>query len=103
VDPDVVIFWGALIRDGLITPGQCDGTTDTTRTSYALAGVFGSASRYSVNDYESVADQVINGDVTNWLDKVGIPSFYVILDDYEDTDWRNNLAGVQAVLAYYAD
>lgn len=32
-----------------------------------------------------------------------IPSFFVLLDDYEETDWRNNLEGVQAVLAYYAN
>jgi len=103
VDPDLVIIWGALIRDGLIAPGQCEGASDTTRTSYALAGVFSSASGYSVNDWEITADQVVNGDASNWLDKVGIPSFFVILDDYVDTDWRNNLAGVQAILAYYAN
>lgn len=103
VDPDVVIIWGALFRDGLIAPGQCDRATDTTRTSYALAGVFGSASGYAISDYESAADQVINGDISNWLDKVGIPSFFVLLDGYEDIDWRNNLEGVRAILAYYAN
>lgn len=103
IDPVAVIFWEARFKDGLISPGKCGGVSDTTRDSYALAGVFGSASHYPVADYEEEADQVINGDANNWLDSVGIPSIAVILDQYENPDWANNLEGVRAVLAYHAN
>jgi hypothetical protein len=103
IDPVTVIIWEALFKDGLISPGQCDSATNTTRTSFALAGVYGSASGYAVDNYEVEANQTINGDANNWLDKVGIPNFAVLLDKYEDPAWSKNLEGVRAVIAYHAN
>ncbi len=102
IDPVVVIIWEARFKNGLISPGQCKSATSTTRASYAVAGVYGSASGYPVDNYEAEANQVINGDVNNWLDSVGIPSLAVLLDQYEEPDWTNNLEGVRAVIAHHA-
>ncbi len=99
--PVVVLFWEGRIQNGLISPGQCTSATNTTRASYAVADVYGGASGYRVSDFEALAEQTINGDVNNWLDSVGIPSFAVILEQYEDPNWTDNLNGVQALLASY--
>ncbi len=41
------------------------------------------------------------GDMTNWLAKINIPAFSVLLTNHNDTEWTKNLAGIQALLNYY--
>jgi hypothetical protein len=54
-----------------------------------------------VTDFESLTDQELNGDSTNWLDQQGIPAIAILLPDYNDMDWNRNLAGLLAVLAQH--
>lgn len=42
------------------------------------------------------------GDMVNWLAKMNIPAFSVLLTNHTDTEWDKNLAGIIAVLQHYA-
>lgn len=92
---EAIIFWEALYRDGLVSPGRCD---QRSNVSFDLAGVYGRAAGYGVEDFEIDTGQILNGDGSNWLDSVGIPAVVVLLPDYETVDWADNWAGVLAVL-----
>jgi hypothetical protein len=96
----VVVFWEARAEDGLVSPGACSGRS---QVSGGLAQMYGQASGYPVADFEDLTNQELNGDGTNWLDQQGIPAIAVLLPDYMDIDWNNNLAGIVAVLQAYTD
>ena len=97
-DPDIVIVWGARVQGGLVSPGKCGSLSSTTQTAGAQAGIYASAAGYPVADYQNETGQVINGDLTDWLERSGIPAFSVLLDQYENPDWTNTLKGVRAIL-----
>lgn len=97
--PAAVVFWEGRASNGLSAPGICE--VEQT-VSVRLAQVYGVAADYQVADFEDLTDQELNGDVTNWLDSQDIPAVAILLPTYEDPDWPNNLAGIQAVLAYTA-
>lgn len=90
-----VIFWEAKASNGLVSAGSC---SDKTLVSLNLSRIYGAASGYDVADFEGLTHQVINGDATNWLDQHGIPAIAVLLPDWTEADWENNLAGIRAVL-----
>ncbi|MCA9925241.1 MAG: protein kinase [Anaerolineales bacterium] len=92
---EAVIFWQARVQGGLVSPGSC-GTQTTV--SQAVASIYGAGAGYLVTDFESLADQEVNGDSTNWLDAQGIPAVSVLLPDYDVPDLEKNLAGVLAIL-----
>lgn len=94
-NPAAVVFWEARASDGLSTAGAC---AREPRVSQPLATTYGLAAGYPVADFEELTSQILNGDVTNWLDSEGIPSIAVLLPEYENIDWDNNLAGMLAVL-----
>lgn len=94
ITPKAVVVWGARASRGLVVPGGCG---DQTLVSAPLAAVFGFAAGYEVDEWES--DYELTGDVTNWLDKIGIPAIYVLTPDYVEPDWQDNLAGIEAVIA----
>ncbi|MCP4425444.1 MAG: protein kinase [Chloroflexi bacterium] len=99
VNAAAVIFWEARAVDGLSSPGACG---DRTLVSGRLAQIYGLAAGYPIADFENLTDQILNGDSTNWLDLQGIPAIAVLLPDYDDDDWNNNLAGMLAVLDEYS-
>ncbi len=94
-DADAVVFWEARAVNGMVSPGNC---TNGTQVSGPLANAYGPAAGYEVFDFENRTDQVLNGDGSNWLDSIGIPSIAVLLPSYEATDWPANLEGMLAVL-----
>ena len=57
---------------------------------------------YQVVDFEDLTNQELNGGSANWLDQQGLPSIAVLPGNYLTTDWREILAGMQAVLAAHA-
>jgi hypothetical protein len=65
--------------------------------------VYGIAAGYPIADFEELTNQVLNGDSTNWIDDQGIPAIAVLLPEYENVDWQNNLAGMRAIIDFYAD
>jgi hypothetical protein len=93
-----VIFWQAMVTNGLVSPGSC-GTR--SQSSEALARIYGLAAGYRIADFEQLTNQAINGDVTNWLDSQGIAAVSILLPNYTNADWNNNLAGIRAVLRAY--
>ena len=93
-----VVFWEARAANGLSSPGACG---DRSLVSGRLAQVYGLAAGYPIADFENLTDQELNGDSTNWLDLQGIPAIAILLPDYDDIDWNNNLAGMLAVLQEY--
>jgi hypothetical protein len=89
-----VVFWEARASGGLVSPGRCEEPS----ISQPLADTYGLAAGYQIADFEELVNQVVNGDGTNWLDEQGIPAIAVLLPNYDDVDWENNLAGMLAVL-----
>lgn len=97
-DAKAVIFWQARVSGGLVSPGTCTGEP---LVSSELAAVYGQGAAYPVTLFEALVDQAINGDSTNWLDSQGVAAISVLLPDYDDPDWEQNLAGIRAVLDWY--
>lgn len=89
------VFWEAKTVGGLVSPGSCG---KRTAVSSRLASVYGAAAGYRIADFESLTNQELNGDSTNWLDSIGVPAISILLPSYESTDWNNNLNGMLAVL-----
>jgi serine/threonine protein kinase len=93
--PAVVIFYDARATQGWVAPGECDnsaGRTPPLATAYANASGF---------NYE-VIDEIINGDVSNWLVQQDIPAFFILLQEYEGlsaTAWTAQLNGIRATIA----
>jgi hypothetical protein len=91
--PTVVIFYEARASNGLVTPGECDGSLgDSERFGRAYAT--GSGYDYRVTD-------PVNGDASNWLVQQGVPAFFVLLRDYSelnDSAWNRNLDGINDTL-----
>lgn len=92
---EAVVFWQARARLGLSSPGACAEESETSRP---LARSYGDAADYPVADFEDVADTIVYGDVTNWLDAQEIPAISVLLPDYQESDFEPNLTAVKAVL-----
>ncbi len=96
IAPQAVIFWGSGGRaTGLSSPGACE---EISLVSAPLAQAYGRAADFNFVDGPIVqADTTLNGDVTNWLDKIGIPAAFIILPRFQDYNWEQNYAGIQAV------
>jgi hypothetical protein len=98
--PSAVVFWEARAQDGLSSPGTCGSRP---LVSLPPAEIYGIAAGYPIADFEDLTNQVLNGDGTNWIDQQGIPAIAVLLPEYENIDWSNNLAGMRAILDSYAN
>jgi hypothetical protein len=44
----------------------------------------------------------ISGDAEGWLASIGVPAITVELKTHETVEWDKNLAGIKALLNYYA-
>ncbi len=97
IEPDAVLFWGAGRRaNGLVSPGACE---ERSLVSVELVLYYASVTGYDfVDKPEVLADPDLTGDVTNWLDKIGIPAIYVILPGFLEVDFARELEGVLSVL-----
>ena len=95
INPAAVIFWEAKMPSGWASPGGCYSASNA---SEPLAAAYGNAAGYVVGEFEAYA---INGDASNWLDNRGIPAASVLILDYKNVDWANNLNGITAVLEKY--
>lgn len=95
VAPQAVVVWGARARSGLVAPGGCVDP-DQTQVSVPLALAYSRATGYALGTFDP--DNIIPGDVTNWLASIGIPAIYVLTPDYVDPDWVDSLRGIEAVI-----
>ncbi len=95
-----VVFWQARAVEGLVSPGEC---SEETAVSQTLADIYGGSTSYRIADFERLVNTEVHGDVTNWLDKQGIPAISVLLTDYTATDFEENLAAIKSVMRFYAN
>jgi hypothetical protein len=96
-DPRAVIAWYS--SAGGVYASNChNGVSNETREAM---NAFAKASGYPAHDDFNFYE--VTGDMTNWLAKIGVTSFSVLLTNHTDTEWTKNLAGVKALLSYYAE
>ena len=91
----VVVYYSA--AGGVYSSNCHAGVLPETNT---LTNLYAKASGYSAND--SFDFYATTGDMTNWLAKEGVPAISVLLTNHTDTEWDKNKAGIDAVLAHYA-
>jgi hypothetical protein len=90
-----VVFFSAA---GGVYASACGGSPSAD--DLALMNAYAKASGYPAsNAFDSYN---VTGDIVDWFAKVGIPGISVLLTDHTSTEWDKNLAGIQAVLAKYA-
>jgi hypothetical protein len=94
--PTAVLVWYS--SAGGVYASNCHGGV-LAETS-AITKKFAEASGYPA--HESWDFYATTGDMANWLAKINIPSFSVLLTNHTDTEWTKNLAGVTALLQHYA-
>ena len=99
-EPAAVLFWGATGGTGRVAPGVCDGIS---RASVPLTQYYGQGAGYDFfTNLEVNANDDLNGDVSNWLDKIGIPAAFVLLPSFLEADLQRELGGVLSVLTAVA-
>ncbi len=94
VRPEAVVLWYARASGGLASAGGCGSQS---QVSGPLSEIYGKAAGYNVTDYANFVGAV-EGDASNWLDERGVAAVSIVLPTYEQPDWENNLAGIQAVI-----
>ena len=97
VNPQAVIVWGAGQREiGAVAPGSC---LTQTINSIPLSIYYGIAAQYDYPESQEVkANQSLTGDLTNYLDQIGIPAAFIIMPSFTEYDFERELAGVNSVL-----
>ena len=95
--PSAVIVWYSA-AGGVYSSNCRNGVLPETR---ALTNLFAQASGYPA--HEEFDYYAITGDMVNWLAARNIPGISVLLTTHEGTEWTKNRAGIEAVLARYAD
>ena len=95
-NPVAIVFWHS--QSGAVYASQCEkGILPETLN---IMEVFAKASGYkAVPEFDAYQT---TGDSEAWLAKIGIPSLTVELKNHENTDFKENLAGLQALLKYYS-
>ena len=94
--PTAVVVWYSAA--GGVYASNCHNGVSTETN--ALTQAFAKASGYPA--HQSFDFYATTGDMTNWLAKNSIPAISVLLTNHTDPEWTMNLAGVKAVLNYYA-
>ena len=74
--------------------GVLPATTIMTNTYAEAAGY----PAYAEYDYYE-----ITGDMVNWFSKQGIPAISVLLSDHQSTEASKNIAGLTAIIDYFAN
>jgi hypothetical protein len=96
-EPAAVLVWYSAA--GGVYASNCH--TGVSTETAALTSAIAKASGYSA--HESFDFYSTTGDMTNWLAKIGVPAVSILLTNHSDIEWTKNLAGVKALLEYYAD
>lgn len=93
--PSAVIFWHS--QSGSVYASECNkGILPDT---LSLMDTYAKAAGYTpVKKFDAY---VITGDAEGWLASIGIPAITVELTTHETVEWKQNLAGIKAILDYY--
>lgn len=94
--PDAVVVWYSA-AGGVFASSCGSGILPETNT---ITNMYAEASGYPA--YKSFDFYTITGDIVDWLAKENIPAISVLLSNHTDTEWTKNLAGIKALLEYYA-
>ncbi|MGB1252357.1 MAG: M14 family metallopeptidase [Candidatus Promineifilaceae bacterium] len=94
LDPMVAIFYHSA-ADGIYT-GQCG--EDQHPDTLSFSKIYADAAGYNLNTAFSA--YAITGDASDYLNRIGVPSFTVELTTVEATEFEKNLAGVQLLLTH---
>ncbi len=95
--PEAVVFWHSQANN--VYASECkDGVLPETlvlMNTYATAAGYGAVPTFDA--YE------VTGDAEGWLASLGVPAVTVELKTRESTEWDQNKAAIDAVLANYQD
>lgn len=94
--PVAVVAWFSAA--GGVYASGCGGNVLLETTPFT--NVYAKASGYPA--HETFDSYATTGDMTNWLAKIGVPAISVLLTNHTDIEWDKNLAGIEAVLQYFA-
>lgn len=95
--PAAVVAWYSAA--GGVYASNCGQGVSSGTT--ALMNTFAKASGYPA--YASFDYYEITGDMMNWFAKLEVPAVSVLLSTHEATEWEKNRAGIDAVIASYAE
>ncbi|WP_420643343.1 protein kinase domain-containing protein [Candidatus Leptofilum sp.] len=100
--PEAILFWGARRHEnGSVAPGVCD---DVSLVSATLAHYYAiPAGHEFIANPDVQANPDLPGDVSNWLDREGYPTIFVLLPGFLDVNFERELAGVQSLLTAVAN
>ncbi|MGB8815681.1 MAG: M14 family zinc carboxypeptidase [Minisyncoccia bacterium] len=91
----VVVYYSA--AGGVFSSSCHNGILPETN---ALTNAYAKASGYPA--FETFDFYATTGDMVNWLAKEKIPAISVLLTNHNSVEWTKNLAGIKAILNYYA-
>lgn len=94
--PAAVVVWYSAAGGVYASNCQNGVLPETT----ALMNTYAQASGYQA--YNEFDYYEITGDMVNWLAKINIPAISVLLTNHQDTEWTKNRAGIEAMIARYA-
>lgn len=95
-NPAAVVAWYSS-AGGVFSSNCHNGVLPEVKT---LTNMYAKASGYPAS--ASYDFYKLTGDMPNWLAKKNIPAISVLLTNHQDTEWDKNLAGIKALLKYYA-
>lgn len=95
-NPDAFVFWHS--QSNAVYASECqNGILPETLD---IMNAYSRASGYpAVKTFDSYE---ITGDAEGWLASIGIPAITVELKTHENIEWKQNLAGIKALFAYYS-
>ncbi|QSH39522.1 hypothetical protein JXR01_00725 [Candidatus Kaiserbacteria bacterium] len=94
---DAVVFWHS--QSNAVYASECEeGVLPAT---IAIMNAYSDAAGYKA--IESFDAYPITGDAEGWLASIGVPAITVELKTHETIEWKENLAGVRALLSYFSE
>lgn len=96
VKPTAVVFWHSQANNVYASECEAGVLPDTLdiMNAYATAARYGAVASFDAYP--------VTGDAEGWLASLGIPALTVELETRNSIEWERNLAGVRALLQYYA-
>ena len=94
-NPKAVIFWHS--QANTVYASECEN--GILPETLDIMNFYSEASGYSpVDSFDSYE---VTGDAEGWLASINIPAITVELENHQDIDWKQNLAGIKALFNYY--
>ncbi len=93
----VVIFYQAPARGGLVIPGEGLGEATST-ASLPMGKLLSDVTGFRM--IRTWADRTITGDPSDWMDREGIMSAIVLLPDRANADWARQREGMLAAMQF---